>query len=352
MRNQQHEAEKSPRKIKLPRIGTQSIKEANDYQNDFFNLYNDSICSDSYNVSGSSSSDDEIRVVSNGQPGNKQTKKYASLDSDAEDSYSNFEGLDLDVLERIVVGCEDSETRGIGRKPKIGCRRRDMTKPKACSTMLKSPNENKEQQKLTLSRKDSGISEGMQSDNSSSGSLQEHMLNQTFVVSSSDRILFCDETTPNKQEVTKNDVGMLSAIKKCSEDIRGVDHVDEDAYVETPFYNKRHGVPRTSTKAKLRLTPRKSCKITSKNTGKQTTRTRVKPFTKLLRLFARKDKENNNEGNKVGNRHGYNIDLEIPKGGKQRVMTDLEKLEMIRKMRYFQESWSNYSADIRTLANL
>lgn len=348
----QLDVERPSKKMKLPRLGSLSILQAKDCQNDFFNLYNDSICSDSYNISGSSSSGDETHCVPIGYPTEiKQINKCASFDSNIDDSFSNFDGIDLDILERIVVGCEEDHTpksRNRNRQGRYSKRRKsNITKPVACSTMIKSPGENKNQIMMTLSRKDSGISESfssIQNDSIPCTSLQGPKINQTFVISRNDDSSSCEEDIlSSKQEIAQNEIGMLSSIGYCStRDIVSVEVVDEVAYAKTSFYNTHKGVPRTSTRAKLRLTPKKlkgSLNLNNKKPGKETTtHARSKPISRLRRLFSRKNKQGGTVEKKNSNPF--------------LALSGLEKVEMIRKIRYFQERWSNKSADICTLANL
>ncbi|CAC5369016.1 unnamed protein product [Mytilus coruscus] len=336
--------------IRLPRRSKASSK-LRDYNNDFFNLYNDSVCSDSYNVSDSSSSSmDEPRMVPIGIPSTHQCKKY-------DDSIMTFDfcasdgDFDLDINERIVVGCE-SYTRtetGKSKMNKKSVRKTSYKKvkkdqPQASSTMVESPWQSKHVMKRTLSRKDSGISESITSlqalEISHDAHVPEPLNDRTFVICSNNDSC-TDEDVCNIAAVSDNmQIDTVSSIRALTQNISRGNEFKENTYVRNSFYNKNKGVPRTSTKARLRLTPKKTEKtrIVTPNYANESARPVCSlPFTKLLRLLNKKHRKKQSTNCKV--HHPYQT-------------TDMEREEIMMRMRYFKESFSNNTSDLRILANL
>ncbi|XP_063414681.1 uncharacterized protein LOC134696693 [Mytilus trossulus] len=337
--------------IRLPRRSKASSK-LRDYNNDFFNLYADSVCSDSYNVSDSSSSSfDEARMVPIGIPATLQCKKYN--DTIMTYDFCTSDGdFDLDIKERIVVGCESSTRTETGKskmnkKPvrKTSWRKVKKGQPQASSTMVESPSHSKHEMKRTLSRKDSGISESITSLQALEVSYDSHVPepvnDRTFIVCSNNDSNTDEDDVCNIAAVSDNmQIDTVSSISAITQNISRRHEFKENIYVRNSFYNKNKGVPRTSTKARLRLTPKKTEKtrIATPNYSIASVRPVCSlPFTKLLRVLNKKCKKKQSTNCKIHN---------------PILKKDMEREEIMMRMRYFKESFSNNTSDLRILANL
>ncbi|CAG2238392.1 unnamed protein product [Mytilus edulis] len=134
-------------------------------------IYTTIVCAPTlYNVSDSSSSSiDEARMVPIGIPSTHQCKKYDDTIMTYDFCASDGD-FDLDINERIVVGCESYTRTETGKSKmnkksvrKMSWRKVKKDQPQASSTMVESPCQSKHEMKRTLSRKDSGISESITS---------------------------------------------------------------------------------------------------------------------------------------------------------------------------------------------
>ncbi|VDI08401.1 Hypothetical predicted protein [Mytilus galloprovincialis] len=334
--------------IRLPRRSKASSK-LRDYNNDFFNLYNDSVCSDSYNVSDSNSSIDEARMVPIGIPSTHQCKKYDDTIMTYDFCASDGD-FDLDINERIVVGCESYTRTETGKSKrnkksvrKSSCKKVKKDQPQASSTMVESPYQSKHEMKCTLNRKDSGISESITSLQALEVSYDAHVpVNDlTFVICSNNDSSTDEDDVCNIAAVSDNiQIETVSSISAITQNISRRHEFKENTYLRNSFYNKNKGVPRTSTKARLRLTPKKTEKtrIFTPNYSNESVRPVCSlPFTKLLRLLNKKYKKKQSTNCKIH---------------KPILKTDMEREEIMMRMRYFKESFSNNTSDLRILANL
>jgi hypothetical protein len=126
---------------------------------------------------------------------------------------------------------------------------------------------------------------------------------------------------------------------------------DEKTYVNKSFYNKYNGVPRTSTRVRLHVTPKHKGNAHTagkqQNTTTTTTNTLVLPavcslpFAKLLRILTKRRKRKEPV-------QGMKFDKDYD-------MTKHKKKVLVERMKRFQNSYindTNGGGDIQTLADL
>lgn len=328
--------------------------------NNFFNLNSDSLSTESSDISGRnsfSSTDEETRVVPTAYHFIKETRRY-------DDSMTFNDGIDYnnatlcaydnDISERIVIGCESDSPVRTDKNLRFRRKKRHRNprddEPLASSTMVESHLVKSTKIRRTLSRKDSGICESMSSDNSYCEENGHEPLNdRTFVIRNSNvtDVSLRNETDNISISVrNKTPLPFVSSIDMTN--LVGVNIIptDEKTYVNKSFYNKCNGVPRTSTRARLHVTPKH--KGNAQIAGNQQN-TRIRPavcslpFTKLLRILTKKRSRKPRE---LIQGATFDKDYELTKH-KRKVLVD--------RMKRFQNSYRNNTTvggDIQTLADL
>lgn len=288
----------------------------------------------------------------------KETRRYndsITFNAGIDDNNAKLCAHDYDISERIVIGCE-CEAR-VRTDKNLWFRRKkrhrnpeNYDKPLASSTMVEPPLEKSPKIRRTFSRKDSGISqcESISSDNSyceenGHGPLNDH----TFVIRNSnaeDDSLRDESNNLSISMRNKTPLPIVSSIDMTN--LAGVNILpaDEKTYVNKSFYNKYNGVPRTSTRARLHLTPKR--KINTQ-TARHQQNTLVRPpvcslpFTKLLRILTKRRKPRELD-------QGRKFDKDYD-------MTKHKKKVLVERMKRFQNSYinnTNGGGDIQTLADL
>lgn len=348
-----------------PRMFQTHTKPNEHKNNDFFNLYSDSLSTESFDLSdrnSSSSSGEEARVVPTAYPLIKENKRYddsMTFNASIDDNNAKLCRYGNDISERIVIGCEnDAQIRtdkNLWFRRKKRRRTPKYDKPLASSTMVDSPLQKSPRIRRTLSRKDSGICESISSDNSYCEENGHGPLNdRTFVIrncNAKDDSLR-DETDNMSISVgNKTPLPIVSSIDMTN--LVGVNILpaDEKTYVNKSFYNKYNGVPRTSTRVMLHLTPKHKGNAHTagkqRNTTTTTTSTLVLPavcslpFTKLLRILTKRRKRKE--------------PVQGMKFYKDYDMTKHKKKVLVERMKRFQNSYindTNGGGDIQTLADL